>query len=116
MEVAVIQFGPGSSGLDGDDLAVLRDVVRMHKRMGGLVRIFAHASFDVRSSNPQLAQAGNLDVSLRRGTSVVNALLRLGVPAEAMTMEALSDADPIYTTATASGIAANRRAEIFLDF
>jgi outer membrane protein OmpA-like peptidoglycan-associated protein len=110
IQIAVIQFGAGSSSLDGGDLAVLQDVARMYKRSGGVIRVFAHASSDARMA------AGNLDVSERRGANVVNTLLRLGVPADAITMEALSDGNPIYTTATAMGVAANRRAEIFLDF
>ena len=110
IQIAVIQFGAGSSALGGTDLAVLQDVARMYRRSGGVIRVFAHASSDARVA------AGNLDVSERRGANVVNTLLRLGVPANAISMEALSDANPVYTTATAMGIAANRRAEIFLDF
>jgi len=110
IQVAVIQFGAGSSALGGGDLAVLQDVARMYKRSGGVIRVFAHSSSDAR------VPTGNRDVSERRGSNVVSTLLRLGVPADAISMEALSDANPIYTTATAMGIAANRRAEIFLDF
>ena len=49
-------------------------------------------------------------------TSIVNQLIRAGVPKDAIVMEALSDEEPIYETVTARGIAANRRAEIFFDF
>jgi len=110
VQIAVIQFGAGSSGLSGNDLAVLQDVARIYKRSGGVIRVYGHSSNDAR------VEGGNLDVSERRGVNVVNTLRRLGVPANAISMEAMSDANPVYTTATAMGIAANRRAEIFLDF
>lgn len=116
LQVAVIQFGAGSSGLNGEDLAVIRDVALIHRRNGGVIRIYAHASNDVHASSVQRLRTGNLDISVKRGTNVANALIRAGVPRDAIVMEALSDEEPIYTTATARGIAANRRAEIFFDF
>ncbi len=112
----MIQFNQGSSALDGDDWAVLHDVAQIHKRNGGTVLVYAHASQDVYGASLQRLKTGNLDVSIRRGTAIVNALIRAGVPKDAIIMEALSDEEPIYTTATARGIAANRRAEIFFDF
>jgi flagellar motor protein MotB len=116
LQVAVIQFSQGSSGLNGEDLAVIRDVARIHRRNGGMVYIYAHASHDAYASSVPRLRAGNFDVSVKRGTNIANALIRAGVPREAIVMEALSDEEPIYTTATARGIAANRRAEIFFDF
>ncbi|MBX3502849.1 MAG: OmpA family protein [Alphaproteobacteria bacterium] len=116
LQIAVIQFNQGSSALDGVDLAVIRDVARIHRRNGGVVRIYAHASHDVYATSVHRLRTGNLDVSVRRGTNIVNALIRAGVPHDSIVMEALSDEEPIYTTATARGIAANRRAEIFFDF
>jgi outer membrane protein OmpA-like peptidoglycan-associated protein len=113
IQVAVIQFGAGSSALDAGDMAVLRDVARMYSRSGGTVRVYAHSSHD----GVVRARAGSAqDVSASRGSHVVDALRRLGVPGAAVSMVAMADARPIYDTSTARGIAANRRAEIFLDF
>jgi outer membrane protein OmpA-like peptidoglycan-associated protein len=111
IQVAIIQFGAGSASLGADDLAVLRDVARMYARSGGTIRIYAHSSHDGGSAGAQ-----DQDVSYRRGAQVMNTLQRLGVPARAVSMEAMADGRPAYDTSTARGIAANRRAEIFLDF
>ena len=116
LQVAVIQFNQGSSALNGEDWAVLHDVALIHKRNGGTVLVYAHASQDVYGSSVQRLKTGNLDVSVRRGNAVVNALIRAGVPKRAIVMEALSDEEPIYSTVTARGIAANRRTEIFFEF
>lgn len=116
LQVAVIQFNQGSSALNGQDWAVLQDVARIHKRNGGTVLVYAHASQDVYGASVQRLRSGNQSVSARRGTVVVEALIRAGVPKDAIVMQALSDEEPIYSTVTARGIAANRRAEIFFDF
>jgi outer membrane protein OmpA-like peptidoglycan-associated protein len=116
LQVAVIQFNQGSSALNGEDWSVLHDVAQIHRRNGGTVLVYAHASQDVYGASVRRLVTGNLDVSVRRGTAVVNALIRAGVPREAIVMEALSDEEPIYSTVTARGIAANRRAEIFFEF
>lgn len=116
LQIAVIQFRQGSSALGGEDIAVIRDVAQIHRRNGGVLRIYAHASHDILATSVHRLRTGNLDVSVKRGTNIVNALIRAGVPRDAIAMEAFSDEEPIYTTATARGVAANRRAEIFFDF
>jgi outer membrane protein OmpA-like peptidoglycan-associated protein len=106
LQVAVIQFGPSSTGLDGADAAVLARVAEILRDNGGTVRIVAHAAQD----------RDNLDVSRRRALGVAQELRRLGVPTSQMVAEAASDHEPAYQTNTARGIAANRRVEVSIDF
>lgn len=106
LQVAVIQFGPSSTGLDGVDAAVLARVAEIQRDNGGTVRIVAHAAQD----------RDNLDVSRRRALAIAQELRRLGVPTSRMVAEAAADAEPIYQTSTARGLAANRRVEVFMDF
>jgi outer membrane protein OmpA-like peptidoglycan-associated protein len=106
LQVAVIQFGPSSTGLDGRDFAVLARVADIQRDNGGTVRIVAHAAQD----------RDNFDVSRRRALGVAQELRRLGVPISQMVAEAASDHEPIYQTNTARGIAANRRVEVSIDF
>lgn len=115
MQVAVIQFGRASSGLGGNDQAVLARVAQIQRRNGGTVRIVAHASQDVSGSTDQALELGNYNVSRRRALAIADTLMRLGVPRSAIVAEAASDNEPAYATNTARGVAANRRAEIFLD-
>jgi outer membrane protein OmpA-like peptidoglycan-associated protein len=106
LQVATIQFGRGSTGLDGIDAAVLARVVDIQRENGGTVRIVAHAAQD----------RDNLEVSRRRALAVAQELRRLGVPTSQIVAEAASDDEPIYQTSTARGLAANRRADVFIDF
>lgn len=116
LQVAVIQFGRGSTGLDGVDYSVLHKVAEIQRSNGAMVRIVAHSAQDAYGSSvAQLAQA-NYEVSRRRALSIANQLVRLGVPVDRIVAEAASDSEPVYETNTARGVAANRRADIFVDF
>lgn len=115
MQVAVVQFGRGSSGLAGISHDVIADVARMQKRNGGTVRVVAHASEDVVGRTAQAIEWGNYDISRRRALAIANLLMTLGVPRGSIVAEAASDTEPAFGTDTSRGIAANRRAEVFLD-
>jgi outer membrane protein OmpA-like peptidoglycan-associated protein len=109
-QVAVIQFGAGSAGLTGNDFAILQKVAELQRSNRATVRIVAHAQQD--ASGP----SANYEISRQRALAVANQLVRLGVPANRIVAEAASDAEPAFETTSARGIAANRRAEIFVDF
>ena len=115
-QVAVIQFGRGATGLDGNDYAILAKVAEIQRSNRATVRIVAHASQDAAGSSALELARANYEISRQRALAVANQLVRLGVPANRIVAEAASDSEPIYETQTARGIAANRRAEIFVDF
>lgn len=116
MQVAVIQFGPKSSELKGNDYAILARVAQIQRTNGAAVRIVAHAAQDAEGSSVAALARDNFEISRQRALVVANALVRLGVPNDRIVAEAASDQEPAYETNTARGIAANRRAEIFVDF
>jgi outer membrane protein OmpA-like peptidoglycan-associated protein len=116
VQVAVIQFGPMSVELNGKDQAVLARVAQVQRSNGGKVRIVAHSAQDAAGSSPDVLARDNFEVSRQRAIAVANHLMRLGVPANRIAAEAASDEEPAYETNTARGIAANRRAEIFVEF
>ena len=109
-QVAVIQFGAGSAALTGNDFAILQRVAEIQRNSRATVRIVAHAQQDAAGAS------ANYEVSRQRALAVANQLVRLGVPASRIVAEAASDAEPAFETTSARGIAANRRAEIFVDF
>jgi outer membrane protein OmpA-like peptidoglycan-associated protein len=116
VQVAVIQFGPMSVDLNGKDQAVLARVAQVQRSNGGKVRIVAHSAQDAAGSSPDALARDNFEVSRQRAIAVANQLMRLGVPVNRIAAEAASDEEPAYETNTARGIAANRRAEIFVEF
>jgi outer membrane protein OmpA-like peptidoglycan-associated protein len=116
VQVAVVQFGRASSGLSGDDVAVLRDVAEIQKKQGGVVRIIGHASQDSTSDDPQRAFDANYNVSLARANAIASQLASYGVPRNAIQVQGAGDRQPEYDPVTAVAVASNRRAEIFLAF
>jgi flagellar motor protein MotB len=80
------------------------------------VRIVAHAAQDAYATSVAGLAQGNFEMSRQRALAIANQLVRLGVPRERIVAEAASDAEPLYDASTDRGVAANRRAEIFLEF
>ncbi len=115
-QVAVIQFGHMSAGLGGKDYAVLEKVAQIQRANGATVRVVAHADQDATGSSVEALARGNFEVSRQRALAVANQLVQLGVPVARIVAEAASDEEPIYQTTSARGVAANRRAEIFVEF
>jgi flagellar motor protein MotB len=105
-----------SSGLGGNDYAVLAKVAQIQRTNGATVRVVAHSDQDATASSVEALARGNFEVSRRRALAVANQLVQLGVPVDRIVAEAASDGEPVYQTNTARGVAANRRAEIFVDF
>ena len=112
---AIIFFSHGSAGLDAKDVSVLQDVATLYKQRGGKLRIVGHASSRTQNTTPNEHQLANFETSLTRADAVKEALMTLGVPAEAMLAEAIGDAEPVYHEFMPSGEAGNRRVEIFLE-
>ena len=115
LEIAVVQFGRSSSGLDRGSLSVLRDVASIQRSQGGVIRIVGHASADSVSPDPQRASDDSYRISLARANAIARQLVALGVPANQITVDAAADTQPEYAPVTATAVAANRRASIFID-
>lgn len=112
----MIQFGGGSASLTSKDLAILQKVAEMQRNNRATVRIVAHAQQDASGAAADQVARANYEISRQRALAVANQLVRFGVPASRIVAEAASDAEPAFETTSARGIAANRRAEIFIDF
>jgi outer membrane protein OmpA-like peptidoglycan-associated protein len=115
IEVAVVQFGRSSAGLNGSSLSVLRDVASIQRSQGGVVHVVGHASADSANPDPQRAKEDAYGISLARANAIARQLAALGVPRDRIVVEAAADDQPEYAPVTATAVAANRRAEIYLD-
>jgi outer membrane protein OmpA-like peptidoglycan-associated protein len=115
LEIAVVQFGRSSSGLDGTSLTVLRDVASIQRSQGGVIRIVGHASADSVSQDPDRAKQDAYGISLARANAIARQLAALGVPRNQIVVEAAADDQPQYAPTTSTAVAANRRAEIYID-
>jgi outer membrane protein OmpA-like peptidoglycan-associated protein len=113
--LATILFANGSDRVSGQDLAILRKVSDILKNRGGRLRIVGHASSRTRNMDLIKHKMVNFQISAARADAVAEALVRIGVAPELISVVARSDADPVFYEIMPSGEAGNRRAEIYLD-
>jgi len=112
-QVATIQFGRSSSRLDARDQQLINAVATAQRQTGGNVLVVGHASSRTQQLSKDRHEVANFQVSFARANAVAQALIRAGVSADRVTVEAVSDGQPIYSEAMPTGEAGNRRAEIY---
>lgn len=113
---AVIYFDHGSARLSRQDREVLRQVAAAQKEYGGNVRVVGHASSKTKTNDLVDHKLANYQTSLTRARAVADELVKLGVESQRIFVEAVSDNQPDYSEATKLGEAANRRANIYIEF
>lgn len=111
-----IYFGHGSSNLSAADRAQISEVAALHKKRGeGSVRVVGHASSRTNNLPVNAHLLANFEASMDRANAVANELMRKGVSASDLVIEAVGDRAPEYYESMPAGEAGNRRAEIFLE-
>jgi len=114
--VAVVLFPNDTIALDAAGREQVRAAVEAYRARGGqgYLRVVGHSSS--RTGNMSLARHMELNFqkSQQRATSVARALIRAGVPADKVLVNAVGDSQPVYYESMPSGEDGNRRAEIFL--
>ncbi len=115
IKVATILFPKGSAELNARDRRILNDVFRLHRQRGGKMRIIGHASHRTRNLDPAKHRMVNYRISAARADSVARELIRRGVRATEISVDARADSEPVYYEIMPSGEAGNRRAEIYFE-
>jgi len=115
-QVGTIYFSNGSAQISESDRAKLSQVVAQYKERGGMIRVVGHASSFTRDMDPSQHDMVNYKISSRRADAVAQALMKLGVGAENISVTAEADHDPVYYEVMPAGEAGNRRVEIFIDY
>ena len=114
-KVATILFPKGSAELDARDRRILNDVFMLHRQRGGKMRVIGHASLRTRNLDAAAHKMVNYRISAARADSVARELIRRGVRADEISVDARADSEPIYFEFMPSGEAGNRRAEIYFE-
>jgi len=113
---AIIYFPGDSTSLPAAARAQVRDAVAAFQAGGGAgsVKVVGHAS----SRTANMPVERHLEVifqkSQARANAVAQALIRAGVPADKVRIEAVGDSQPVYYESMPKGEDGNRRAEIFV--
>ena len=112
-----VVFFPGDSTyLNAEGRTQVRAAVEQYKEHGGqgFIRVVGHSS----SRTPNMPVERHLQVifekSQQRANAVAQEIIREGVPAGKVLVEAVGDSQPVYYESMPKGEDGNRRAEIFL--
>jgi outer membrane protein OmpA-like peptidoglycan-associated protein len=113
---AVIFFPDDSVALSAEGRAQVRAAVEQYKADGGVgyIRVVGHSS----SRTANMSAERHMEIIFRksqdRADAVAQEIIREGVPADKVLVEAVGDTQPVYYESMPKGEDGNRRAEIFL--
>jgi outer membrane protein OmpA-like peptidoglycan-associated protein len=109
---AVVFFPHDTTILSGEARTQVRAAVQAYQANGGqgFIRVVGHSSSGGESMSAQRRLIWNFERSQARAKAVAQELIREGIPADKVLVEAVGDQQP----AAAQGEDGNRRAEIFL--
>jgi outer membrane protein OmpA-like peptidoglycan-associated protein len=113
---AVVFFPGDGVGLSGDARTQVRAVVEQYNANGaqGFIRVVGHSS----SRTANMPVERHMEIIFRksqeRANAVAQEIIREGVPAAKVLVEAVGDTQPVYYESMPKGEDGNRRAEIFL--
>ena len=116
--VARVTFNHGSSRLTDEDISKIKKVANLfYKNEGKKIVIVGHASsrtnYDMDLTKHALV---NFNISLERARKVMRQFSTIGFDSTNIELVAMSDAKPLYAEIMPSLEAANRRAEIFIEY
>ena len=116
--VARVTFNHGSSQLSDEDLLKIKKVANLfYENKGKKIVIVGHSSsrtnYDMDLTKHALV---NFNISLERATKVMSEFSTIGLNSQRIELVAMSDAKPLYAEIMPSLEAANRRAEIFIQY
>ncbi|MEJ1969994.1 MAG: OmpA family protein [Rhizomicrobium sp.] len=113
---AVVMFPNDGTALDAAGRAQVRAAVTAFQQHGGtgFIKVVGHSS----SRTPNMSVDKHLVAifakSQARANAVAKEIIREGVPASRVLVEAVGDSQPVYYESMPQGEAGNRRAEIFI--
>ena len=114
VRVATIHFANNAANLDQRDRSILGAVVQLQKERGGRVVVVGHASARTKDMDYIKHQMVNFEISMNRAGTIGTTLKTMGLPAQTLEVQAVSDTQPLFLEVMPSGEAGNRRVELYL--
>jgi outer membrane protein OmpA-like peptidoglycan-associated protein len=113
---AVVMFPGDGTTLSTAAKNAIRTAATEYKAAGstGSIRVVGHASSRTANMPVEKHLEVIFDKSQQRANAVGQELIRDGVPADRVLIEAVGDSQPVYYESMPQGEEGNRRAEIFL--
>ena len=115
-QIGTVHFADGSAVVDTKYNAKFKEIAKLAKEKNAQVNVYGFSSSRTKNTDIVTHKMINFDASLKRAENVVKALIKAGVPKGAVSMEALSDSQPLYQEVMPEGERLNRRAEIYISY
>ncbi|MBR6663721.1 MAG: OmpA family protein [Alphaproteobacteria bacterium] len=115
-KAGTIYFDNGSSVVATKYRDNIRKIAKLVKENNAVVTVYGHSSSRTRNTDPVSHKLANFKASMERAQNVALALKRAGVPADKISIEAMSDSAPAYQEVMPEGERLNRRAEIYIAY
>lgn len=109
---STVYFGHGSASLTDAERREIADIAKAAAANGAAMQVIGHTSARTADLSMRDHETANLAMSMRRAQAVANVLIRAGMPADRVIVEARGDAQPEFYEVMPAGEAGNRRAEI----
>jgi len=111
---AVVVFPSATTILSADAKMQVQSAAQSFNARGGTgyIRVVGHAAVASTKMSEERRLQINFERSQARATAVMRELIKDGVPANKILIDAVGDSQPVYN-ASAEGEGGNRRAEIF---
>lgn len=114
LKVAVIQFERARDEIDAAGLDVLSQVAAYAKQSRASVWLFGYASQRIELVTGDTPAASSRALAEDRAQAVAVVLIKEGVPADRLHLVTRGLLDPMFQETAETGVAGNRRVEIFL--
>jgi len=113
---AVVMFPNDGTALDAAGRAQVRAAVSAYQQRGstGFIKVVGHSSSRTSNMPVEKHLIAIFAKSQARANAVAKEIIREGVPANKVLVEAVGDSQPVYYESMPQGEAGNRRAEIFI--
>jgi outer membrane protein OmpA-like peptidoglycan-associated protein len=113
---AVVMFPGDGTALDAAGRAQVRAAVTAFQQRGGsgYIKVIGHSSSRTSNMPVEKHLVAIFAKSQARANAVAKEIIREGVPASRVLVEAVGDSQPVYYESMPQGEAGNRRAEIFV--
>ena len=103
VRVATIHFANNAANLDQRDRSILGAVIQLQKERGGRVVVVGHASARTKDMDYIKHQMVNFEISMNRAGTIGTVLKTMGLPAETLEVQAVSDTQPLFLEVMPSG-------------
>jgi outer membrane protein OmpA-like peptidoglycan-associated protein len=113
---AVVLFPGDGTALTAAGRAQVRAAVQAFQQRGGMgfIKVVGHSSSRTSNMPVEKHLVAIFAKSQARANAVAREIIRQGVPASRVLVEAVGDSQPVYYESMPEGEAGNRRAEIFI--